>query len=169
MDRAATKEGAIRVELARTRYEDDLYTWVQEQVALLRAGRLDEVDAENVAEELSDVGRSEYRALESALTLILTHMLNWDHQSERRSRSWDNTIATQRLRYRKELADNPGLKSRRSEALRTAYAFARNEASSETNLPRRTFPDVCPYGWTDVLERAFDFDAPENEASGGRL
>ena len=40
----------------RTRYEDDLYTWVQKQVALLRAGRHDEVDALNVAEKLADEG-----------------------------------------------------------------------------------------------------------------
>jgi hypothetical protein len=37
-------------------YERDLYAWVQEQVALLRAGRLGEIDAENIAEEISDVG-----------------------------------------------------------------------------------------------------------------
>ena len=52
----------------RTRYKDDLDTWVQEQVALLRAGRLDEEDALNVAEAQSDLGRSEFRALESAMT-----------------------------------------------------------------------------------------------------
>ena len=34
----------------RTRYADDLYTWVQEQVALLRAGRVDALDLDNIAE-----------------------------------------------------------------------------------------------------------------------
>lgn len=150
---------------SHTRYEDDLYTWVQEQVALLRAGRLGEIDAQNIAEELGDVGKSEVRALESALELILMHMLKWDHQPDRRTRSSDNTIATQRERYARVLAENPGLKSRRSGALRRAYRIARNEASSETNLPRSAFPDACPYGWADILERPFDYDrvagAPE--------
>ena len=85
-------------------------------------------------------------------------MLKWDHQAERRSRSWDNAIAIQRIHYRELLSENPGLKSRRAEALRTAYAIARAEASSETNLPRVSFPKTCPYGWTDILERSFDFD-----------
>ena len=58
----------------RTRYEDDLYTWVQEQVALLRAGRVEEIDALNVAEELSDLGKSEFRTLESALTVLVLHL-----------------------------------------------------------------------------------------------
>ena len=72
-------------------YERDLYAWSQEQARLLKAGRLDEVDAENVAEEILDVGRNEYDKLESALRVLLTHMLKWDHQPERRSRSWENT------------------------------------------------------------------------------
>ena len=44
---------------ASARYEDDLYAWVQAQVELLRSGQLSEVDAENVAEELSDVGNEQ--------------------------------------------------------------------------------------------------------------
>jgi hypothetical protein len=66
----------------RTRYEDDLYTWVGEQVGALRAGRFDEVDAEHVAEELSDVGRSEYDKLEFAL------MLDRSILTPQRSSSW---------------------------------------------------------------------------------
>lgn len=48
MSQPATKQ---RPSAARTRHEDDLYTWVQEQVELLRAGRFADVDAENVAED----------------------------------------------------------------------------------------------------------------------
>ncbi|MDB5558795.1 MAG: hypothetical protein JWQ36_1729 [Enterovirga sp.] len=149
-----------------TRHGEDLYTWVQEQVALLRAGRLGEIDAENIAEELSDVGKSEFSKLQSALEIILAHMLKWDHQPERRSRSWDNSIAAQRADYADVLGDNPGLKSRRSEALTRAYRKARLAASSETNPPRDSFPAECPYGWDDVLERPFTYEAPV--ASGGK-
>lgn len=141
-----------------TRYEDDFYTWLQEQAALLRAGRLGEIDAENIAEELRNVAKTEFKSLRSALALILAQMLKWDYQPERRSRSRDNTIAIQRIPYRELLSENPGLKSRRAEALRTAYAIARAEASSETNLPRVSFPETCPFSWTDILERSFDFD-----------
>jgi hypothetical protein len=143
-----------------TRYEDDLYTWVQEQVALLQAGRLTEIDARNIAEELGDVGKSEYRELQSALTLILTHMLKWDHQPERRTRSWDNSIDLNRRNYAEVLADNPGLKSRRGEALLRASGRARLVASSETGLPKRRFPLECPYGWDEIPTRDFDFDSP---------
>jgi hypothetical protein len=141
-----------------TRYDQDLYTWVQEQVALLRAGRLDEIDAENIAEELGDVGRSEFSKLQSALEIILAHMLKWDHQPEKRTRSWDNFIAAQRSEYADVLGDNPGLKSRRSEALERAYKKARLAASSETALPSSAFAVECPYSWDDILGRSFAYE-----------
>lgn len=144
----------------RTRYEDDCYTWVSEQVALLRAGRLDEIDAVNIAEELSDVGRSEYDKLESALAVLLMHMLKWDWQPERMTRSWDNTIVEQRRRYHVVLNANPGLKSRLNDVLAGAYADGRARASTETDLRRSTFPETCPYSWDDILNRPFDFDPP---------
>jgi hypothetical protein len=154
-DRHGTLAGAL------TRHEDDLYTWVQEQVGLLRAGRLDAIDVENIAEELGDVGRSEFAKLQSALEVLLTHMLKWDHQPERISRSWDNSIDEQRRRLATVLADNPGLKSRRAEALDRAYPLARNAASSETGLRRTDFAVACPYSWTEILERPFAFDPPD--------
>ena len=89
---------------AASLYQRDLYAWSQEQARLLKAGRLDEVDAENVAEEILDVGRNEYDKLESALRVLLTHMLKWDYQPEKRTRSWENTITEQRNRAEQQLS-----------------------------------------------------------------
>jgi hypothetical protein len=143
----------------RARYDEDLYTWVQEQVALLRAGRLDEIDVENIAEELSDVGKSEFAKLRSALRVLVMHMLKWDQQPEHRTPSWIYSIAEQRRRYHDVMADNPGLKPRRDEALRRAYPDARDWASDETHLHPSEFPKECPYTWDDLLERPFDLDS----------
>lgn len=44
-------------------YERDLYAWAMRNAALLRAGRLREIDHMNIAEELESMGRSERRAL----------------------------------------------------------------------------------------------------------
>ena len=81
-----------------TRYEDDLYTWVQEQIDLLRAGRLTEIDALNVAEELSDVGIAQLDKLEEAITILTQHLLTWDRELYRRSRSSELEIRIQRRR-----------------------------------------------------------------------
>jgi hypothetical protein len=45
------------------RYDRDLYSWAVQQAALLRAGRLIEADAGNIAEELDDVGSEQYNNL----------------------------------------------------------------------------------------------------------
>ncbi|HHC25199.1 MAG TPA: DUF29 domain-containing protein, partial [Desulfobacterales bacterium] len=66
-------------------------------VRLLREGRFTEIDVDNIAEELEAMGRSEKRELVSCLTTLLVHLLKWKYQAVRRSRSWENTILTQRI------------------------------------------------------------------------
>src|SRR5258708_3757266 len=102
---------------AQARYDQDLYGWAIEQAALLRAGKIAEADARNIAEELDDVGNEQYDKLESALRLILLHLLKWDHQPERRSRSWRQSIEVQRNHFHKVLRKNPGLKPLVDEAI----------------------------------------------------
>lgn len=136
-------------------HERDLYAWSQEQARLLLAGRLDEIDAENIAEEVLGVGRAEYRILESALRVLLTHMLKWDYQVDKRSRSWKATIAIQRRHALRQLEENPSLKARRDEAVENAYRDARKSAFSETGIRLETFPEACPYNWDAISQRLF--------------
>ena len=68
------------------------------QAALLRAGRLSEIDPVAIAEEIDDVGSEEYHRLESALRVVMLHLLKWDHQPDRRSRSWTLSILEHRKR-----------------------------------------------------------------------
>jgi hypothetical protein len=141
---------------ASPRYEGDVYAWAQEQARLLRAGEFAEVDAENVAEEILDVGRNEYDKLERALRILLMHMLKWDHQPRKRSRSWANTIAEQRHRAKRQLLENPSLKGRLEQAIEEGYLSGRLRASSETRLDLKVFPETCPYDLDAILNRPFD-------------
>ena len=143
----------------RARYEDDLYTWAQEQAALLRAGHTDALDLVHIAEELEGLSKSEFAKLRSSLRVLVMHMLKWDQQPEHRTASWIFSIREQRRRYADVLADNPGLKPRQGEALQRAYPDARDWAADETHLAPEEFPAECPYGWDDILERPFDFDS----------
>ena len=115
-------------------YERDFYSWLMEQARLVREGRFDALDRENLAEEIESLGREQFNKLESALRVLLTHILKWDHQPARRSRSWALTIREQRLELEDVLADNPGLKPRIPEAIARAYRRARLTAIKETNL-----------------------------------
>lgn len=139
-------------------YDSDFYSWSQEQGRLVREGRWSEVDRENVAEEIESLGREQFNKLESALRVLLMHMLKWDHQPDRRSRSWSVSIATQRIELDDVLADNPGLKPRVDEAIARSYRKARLEAANETELRVKTFPETCPYSFDDITSRPFPFE-----------
>ena len=138
-----------------TGYDRDLYTWSQEQARLIRAGQLDAIDRENVAEEIESLGREQFDKLESALRVLLIHFLKWDHQPNLRSRSWTLSIAAQRLEIDDVIGDNPGLKSRIDEAVTRAYRKARIAAARETDLELGVFPEQCHYGWDDIINREF--------------
>lgn len=142
----------------RAAYERDFYGWALEQGALIRAGRLDEVDLENVAEEIESLGRSEFDKLVSFTRLVLLHMLKWEHQPNLRSRSWALSIETHRDHARDILEENPSLKPRIDEALARAYRTARWEAMRETGLAGSVFPRTCPFTWDEMLTRPYLFE-----------
>jgi len=79
-------------------YSGDFHAWAFRQAALLREGRRSELDWENLAEEIGDLGTSQRSELVSRLEVLLTHLLKWQFQPERRGRSWSQTIAEQRDR-----------------------------------------------------------------------
>jgi hypothetical protein len=133
---------------------------VQEQVALLRAGRLAEIDAANVAEELSNVGAEQYGKLQSALEVLLMYMLKWDHQPARRTRSWSLTIEEQRLRVAKQLRKNPGLKSRLPEAIDDGFRLGRVRAAREMKVELESLPVTCPYEWEAIMQRELRAERP---------
>ena len=138
--------------LERARYEDDVYTWANEQIALLRRGD-DNIDRLNIAEELSDVAGKEYDKLESALTIVLLHLLKWDYQPERRSRSWVNSIIEHRRRAEKQLRKNPGLESRLGEAVEDGDGYAITRCGTETDIEQEMLPRSCPYDWNEIMTR----------------
>jgi hypothetical protein len=152
------RSGKKETSPAPARYEDDLYGWVEAQIALLRAGRLTEVDARNIAEELAVVGNDQYDILESALGILMMHLLKWDHQPTHRSRSWVNTVHEQRKRIARVLRKNPSLKSRIPEATEEGYEDARDNAAAETGVARKLFPKACPYDWSAITTRVIEFD-----------
>jgi hypothetical protein len=81
------------------------------------------------------------------------HLLKWDHQQEKRSRSWVASIAAQRVRATQRLGENPGLKPRLPTIMNEAYDIARFEASKETGLSPKAFPLRCPYTYEEAMTR----------------
>jgi hypothetical protein len=137
----------------RAAYERDFYSWLMEQARLVREGRWSAIDHDNLAEEIESLGREQFNKLECELRVLLLHLLKWDHQPERRSRSWELSIATQRVEVTDVLDDNPGLKPRIPEAMTRAYRKARLDAARETGLEDAAFPTACPYDFDEAMTR----------------
>src|SRR5690348_13781708 len=108
---SSRRDDRRRLELTRNSadYEEDFYAWTVEQAHLLRSGDLSAIDIENIAEEIESMGRSDRRAIESRLAVLLTHLLKWQIQERMRSRSWAGTIGEQRRRIAKLLRESPSL------------------------------------------------------------
>lgn len=136
-------------------YEQDFYTWLMQNAALIRQGRFDEIDAENIAEELEGMAKRDRRQLMSRLAVLLMHLLKWQFQPGKRSSSWELTIIEQRRRVEELLKDSPSLKYQLEERLAEAYEIAILKAARETGLARQTFPPGCPYTLDEALDDTF--------------
>jgi len=135
-------------------YETDFYGWIQNQADSLRARNLSNIDYDNLIEEIESMGKSQQRALESRLEVLLMHLLKWQFQPALRGASWMFTIKEQRRRLVDHLKKNPSLKSKIPEAQEIAYSYAVFGASRETGMDESSFPPECP--WT--FERAMSPD-----------
>lgn len=140
--------------MTTTAYETDFYGWIQQQAALLKGRQFDAVDLANIIEEIESMGRSEYRSLESRLTVLLLHLLKWKFQPARRGRSWELSIDEQRIRFDRLLRENPSLKSTLN-TIEDAYRLAVVKAAKETKMDKKSFPAVCPWNWQELMDSEF--------------
>ena len=131
----------------------DFFGWTTQQAALLRAGKIDEIDREHLAEEIEDMGKSLQRELVSRLTILFIHLLKWQFQPGYRGNSWRYTIEEQREQLADHLEDNPSLKQKTPQAVARAYKYARTGAARETGLDRKTFPVDCPWSFDQALDK----------------
>ena len=141
-------------------YNKDFYAWLIQSADLLRKHQFTEVDIEHVAEELEAMSKSEKRELMSRLTVLLAHLLKWQFQPARRSRSWKNTILTQRLDISELLDDSPSLQYDLDDKIAGAYEKARLRAEDETGIDKNNFPQHCPFTLLQMLQKDF---FPEND------
>jgi hypothetical protein len=131
-------------------YETDFYAWTQRQVELLRKRDLNNLDIENLIEEIDSLGKQEKRELVNRLGVLVGHLLKWEYQPNRRSRSWVATIREQRYRVLKLLEENPSLKHYLPEAIAQAYQSGLALAVRETEMAFKTFPSSNSYIWEQI-------------------
>ena len=130
-------------------YDEDFYVWAERQAELLRTGRLDELDLENLileVEGLADVKRS--AVLDNA-RVVIEHLLKLQHSPARDPRSgWEDSVFEHRSRLEIELT--PRLQQILADELAKVYRLARRNA--EAALRRHgedaaadALPEACSY------------------------
>jgi Domain of unknown function DUF29 len=132
-------------------YDKDIVAWANEQAALIRSGNFEGLDLLNIAEEIEDVGKSEQREIMSRMAVLLAHLLKWEYQSVRRSKSWERTIQTQRRATNRHIDQTPSLKPKLSNPdwISQVWDDAVLIAEKETGLD--VFPELCPWDLNQVL------------------
>jgi len=138
---------------AESLYQRDETAWADQTAALVAERRWDEIDADNLSEFLRDMARRDRREVHSRLASLLTHLLKWEFQPDRRSNSWQATIALQR----KELGlllESGTLRNHADEIFDEAYRWAVNQAAVETGLAESTFPAKSPWAIEAALGEA---------------
>jgi len=136
-------------------YDADFFAWTQRTAALLRARRFDEVDVENAAQEIEDMGRRDVRELNGRLQAVLAHLLKWQYQPQKRTASWQTTLLTQRSKIDVLLRDSPSLRAKLPEELPRNYEHAVKRAALETGLRGDKFPSRCPFTLEQILDQDF--------------
>ncbi|MGC8454109.1 MAG: DUF29 domain-containing protein [Cylindrospermopsis raciborskii] len=133
-------------------YETDFYEWTLKQSRLLKQGDFPQLDIINLVEEIESLGKQERRELENRLAILIGHLLKWEYQAEKRSKSWRATIREQRRMVQKLLSQSPSLKPYLSELIAGGYESSKDLVVRETPLDYLDLPEKCPYTPEQILD-----------------
>jgi hypothetical protein len=153
----------------RTRYDEDILVWSEQQAAALRslASRRDlpnELDLANVIEEIEDLGRSDLHVATSQVRLILGHLAKgWADPRSRALRHWAAEVGD----WRNELLQRitPSMRGRIDidllwrRALRQADLdlAERGRPEARERLRQTLDHDACPISLDDLCREAAEF------------
>ncbi|MGB8698124.1 MAG: DUF29 domain-containing protein [Thermosynechococcaceae cyanobacterium] len=140
-----------------TLYDQDFLKWTQQQAEYLQQKNWAALDIKNLLEELDTLGRSEQKELGSYFQVLLMHLLKYQYQPERRTKSWARTISNCRDKIQDCLEDTPSLHRLLQDPtwLEKQYRRGRRDAAKETQKPLELFPSECPYTVEQILDPNF--------------
>lgn len=140
-------------------YSRDMVAWAEAQAAALRKRSANEIDWDNVAEEIGDVGGNIVRACESQVINILAHFLKIEFSGAQEPlQHWSGEIIAFRIELERDLT--PTIASRMPDRIEKLYGYAIRSVFGEFRKRGETPPElpaVCPYSWEDVQGRGLDW------------
>ena len=130
--------------LQQIRYDCDLSLWLEETIAQLKRGDLQNIDIEHLVEELEGLAGRDKRELKSRLQTLLYHILKRIYVNlPNEFNGWQRTIREQRKELRLLLETSPSLKSILLESFDPIYQKALKDIREDYGSV--TFPEIWPY------------------------
>ncbi len=135
-------------------YETDYYQWLEQQAQLLREGRIEDIDVQDLVEEFEELAMGERASVESHAETVIEHLLKLEHSpAERPRRGWRLTVARHRSRLAKRLTAR--LRHLLGASLADVYRDARRAAAiglEADKVDANLLPDQCPYTLDQVVD-----------------
>jgi Domain of unknown function DUF29 len=140
-------------------YETDFYAWTQAQAKELRRFARTRpnvpLDLAHLAEEIQDLGRSEYEAAFSLMQRVIEHLLLIEHSPATEQRlHWADEIDEFRDQLERKLS--PAIRRRLKREFEEAFARARRRVQRKLTRYGETqaaamLPPECPYTLEQVV------------------
>lgn len=136
-------------------YDIDVVAWSLQQAALLRAGRWEQLDIDNIVEEIESLGKAELSVFESRFAALLTGLLKWCSLAQQRGPGERKLIELARKGVMRQLKIIPSLRRELAseEWLNDVWDVAVVEAEEQTGL--EGFPDKPAWTVADMLSPDF--------------
>lgn len=119
----------------------------------LKQGNIEE-STTGIEELIDALSRSDKRALRSQLIRLMMHIIKWQIQPERRSRSWQSTISNARIEIEEILEEEPHLKPQVSQLWEKCFKAACQIAQDETGIK----PSLNQLTQEEVFQTKYSLD-----------
>jgi len=98
------------------------------------------------------MSRSDRRAMESFLTLLMAHIIKWKSQPEKRSVSWAKTILNARREIKRIQRDSPSLNRTYLESI---WNECFNDARQDAELDMQKKSTIETLSWDEVFNESY--------------
>ena len=137
-------------------YDTDFYAWTQQQADLLRQVRDNRLDAENLAEEVADLGNSGLRSVASHLRQMLKHLIKLAASpSEHPQAGWTSEIREHHFQARDAFSPSMRKDIDLADIWQRALIQA-NDDLREYGEPAVPADLPCPFTLDDLLSPEFE-------------
>lgn len=148
-------------------YDQDFQLWLSQTINQLENQQFDQLDLEHLIEELTDLGKSDKRSLESNFIILIAHLLKLKIQHdapEMMKGSWFDSVSEHRQRILYDLEEMPSLKSHLETAIAKVYPSSRKLAIKEGKRAKfgvrvpleKEYPLNCPFTVEQILDEDFE-------------